>query len=119
MRDGHGDLHSGNVCVEGEAVHLFDCLEFAPRFRCADVAAEVAFLAMDLAHLGRADLAPPSSTHTSRRAGTRAAGLLPFYLCYRAFVRGKVLGFRLDQPASAPTRRPGSPTRRVPTSTSP
>jgi predicted kinase len=28
--------------------------------------------------------------------------LLPFYLCYRAFVRGKVLGFRLDQPGLGP-----------------
>jgi hypothetical protein len=27
--------------------------------------------------------------------------LLDFYRCYRAFVRGKVLGFRLEQPGLA------------------
>jgi aminoglycoside phosphotransferase family enzyme len=25
-------------------------------------------------------------------------GLLPFYKCYRAYVRGKVISFRLDDP---------------------
>jgi aminoglycoside phosphotransferase family enzyme len=57
VRDGHGDLHLASICVEGHRLHLFDCVEFAPRFRCADVAAEVAFLAMDLDHHARADLA--------------------------------------------------------------
>jgi len=57
VRDGHGDLHLDSICVEGRRLYLFDCIEFAPRFRCADVAAEVAFLAMDLDHNGRADLA--------------------------------------------------------------
>jgi aminoglycoside phosphotransferase family enzyme len=56
IRDGHGDLHAGSVCVTHRRLYLFDCIEFNDRFRCADVAAEVAFLAMDLDHLGRADL---------------------------------------------------------------
>jgi aminoglycoside phosphotransferase family enzyme/predicted kinase len=103
VRDGHGDLHGANVCLEGGTVHLFDCLEFAPRFRCADVAAEVAFLAMDLAHLGRADLAQVFvDAYVAASGDADLPRLLPFYLCYRAFVRGKVLGFRLDQPGLAP-----------------
>src|SRR5437764_5719116 len=52
VRDGHGDLHAASICVDGERILIFDCLEFAPRYRCADVAAEVAFLAMDLHHYG-------------------------------------------------------------------
>jgi aminoglycoside phosphotransferase family enzyme len=57
VRDGHGDLHAASICVEGSSLHLFDCIEFNTQFRCADVAAEVAFLAMDLDHYGRHDLA--------------------------------------------------------------
>ena len=48
IRDGHGDLHANSVCLMGRRLYLFDCIEFNTRFRCADVAAEVAFLAMDL-----------------------------------------------------------------------
>src|SRR5205823_14583651 len=44
IRDGHGDLHLASVCVKDRRFQLFDCIEFAARFRCADVAAEVAFL---------------------------------------------------------------------------
>ena len=69
VRDGHGDLHARNICVEGRRIHLFDCLEFSPRYRCADVAADVAFLAMDLAAHGRADLA-----HEFVGAYVRASG---------------------------------------------
>jgi uncharacterized protein len=100
IRDGHGDLHAASICVEGRRVTLFDCIEFSARFRCADVAAEVAFLAMDLDHHGRADLA-----HAFVKAYVRESGdaelltLLPFYKCYRAYVRGKVLSFRLDEPS--------------------
>jgi uncharacterized protein len=103
VRDGHGDLHCGSVCVAGRRLYLFDCIEFNQRFRCADVAAEVAFLAMDLAHLGRADLGSTFANAYARISGDRELlDLLPFYTCYRAFVRGKVLGFRLDGPGLTP-----------------
>ena len=99
IREGHGDLHAGSICVEGRRVHLFDCLEFAPRFRCSDVAAEVAFLAMDLDHYGRADLAADFVDEYVRRSGDAdLPRLLDFYKCYRAYVRGKVTGLRLDEP---------------------
>ena len=102
IRDGHGDLHASSVCVAHRRLYLFDCIEFNDRFRCADVAAEVAFLAMDLDHLGRADLGFAFVDAYVRRSGDRGAlALLDFYKCYRAFVRGKVLGFQLDEPARA------------------
>jgi uncharacterized protein len=70
-----------------------------PRFRGADVAAEVAFLAMDLDHHGRADLGAAFVDAYVRRSGDcEVHRLLDFYKCYRAFVRGKVLSFRLDEP---------------------
>jgi predicted kinase len=99
IREGHGDLHAASICLEGRRVHLFDCLEFEPRFRCSDVAAEVAFLAMDLDHNGRADLAAEFVDEYVRRSGDEGIrGLLRFYACYRAYVRGKVRCLRLDQP---------------------
>lgn len=106
IRDGHGDLHAGSICVEGRRVHLFDCLEFAPRFRCSDVAAEVAFLAMDLDHFGRADLAADVVDEYVRRSGdAELPRVLPFYRCYRAYVRGKVTSLRLDEPGLSPADR--------------
>lgn len=100
IRDGHGDLHAASICVEGRRIHLFDCLEFTARFRCADVAAEVAFLAMDLDHYGRADLAAAFvDAYVQASGDTELRHLLNFYACYRAYVRGKVLSFRLAEPA--------------------
>ncbi len=106
IRDGHGDLHASSVCVEGRHIHLFDCLEFADRFRCADVAAEVAFLAMDLDHHGRRDLAAVFVERYVHLTGdVEIPRLLDFYRCYRAYVRGKVIGFRLDEPALSSDQR--------------
>ena len=98
IRDGHGDLHAASICVEAERLHFFDCLQFAPRFRCADVAAEVAFLAMDLEQFGRADLAATFADEYVRASGDDGVfRLLDFYVCYRAYVRGKVRSLRLAQ----------------------
>ena len=100
IRDGHGDLHAASVCVTRRRLYLFDCIEFNTRFRCADVAAEVAFLAMDLEHLGRADLASAFvEAYVRASHDPELRLLLDFYKCYRAFVRGKVLAFRLARAA--------------------
>jgi aminoglycoside phosphotransferase family enzyme/predicted kinase len=105
IREGHGDLHAASICVEGRRLQLFDCLEFNPRFRCADVAAEVAFLAMDLDHYGRADLGTAFVDEYVRASGdVEAPMLLDFYKCYRAFVRAKVQGLRLLEGGLSPER---------------
>jgi uncharacterized protein len=104
IRDGHGDLHAGSICAMGRKLYLFDCVEFNARFRCADVAAEVAFLAMDLDHLGRADLSHAFvDAYVRRSQDQELLDTLDFYKCYRAYVRGKVLGFRLSEPGMPPT----------------
>jgi aminoglycoside phosphotransferase family enzyme/predicted kinase len=103
IREGHGDLHAASICVVDGRPRFFDCLEFNPRFRCADVAAEVAFLAMDLTHFGRADLAQAFVGAYIRASGdAELAQLLDFYACYRAYVRGKVRCLRLTEPGLTP-----------------
>lgn len=104
VRECHGDLHLGNIILHDSDVVLFDCLEFNAQLRWIDVVSDVAFLTMDLADHGRADLA-----HRFLNAYLEATGdygaleLLPYYLTYRALVRAKVAGIRLEQPdLSAP-----------------
>jgi predicted kinase len=59
---------------------------------------EVAFLAMDLAARGAAGLRVLLCRGISAvAAGWGIAGVEPFYRCYRAYVRGKVAGFRLGE----------------------
>jgi uncharacterized protein len=98
VRDGHGDLHAASLCIVDGRIQMFDSLQFAPRFRCSDVAAEVAFLAMDFEHHGRADLAWSFVDEYVRVSGdAELPELLDFYACYRAYVRGKVRSLRLAQ----------------------
>jgi aminoglycoside phosphotransferase family enzyme len=67
------------------------------------VAAEVAFLAMDLDRYGRADLAAAFVEAYVRASGdSELPRLLDFYRCYRAYVRGKVAGLRLAEPGLSP-----------------
>lgn len=96
--DGHGDVRCESICVLEDAVCIYDCIEFNDRFRCEDVASEAAFLAMDLDARGRPDLGYFFTENYQRRVGDKDFfALLPFYRCYRAFVRGKVLSFRLNE----------------------
>jgi aminoglycoside phosphotransferase family enzyme/predicted kinase len=97
-RDCHGDLHAAHICFCHDLC-IFDCIEFNERFRYCDVASEVAFLAMDLDHYGRADLDRRFVKEYIARSGdTDIPKLLNFYKCYRAYVRGKVASFKLDDP---------------------
>jgi hypothetical protein len=92
--DGHGDLRCESVNI-GDRIHIFDCIEFNERFRCGDTASEVAFLAMDLDARGRPDLGYYFvEEYLRQRPDSGLFALQPFYRCYRAFVRGKVAGFR-------------------------
>ena len=98
-RDCHGDLRTDAVCfTEGHAC-IYDCIEFNERFRYSDVAADIAFLAMDLEFRGRQDLSDElMGRYLGYTLDFTLPLLLPFYKCYRAYVRGKVDGFQLDQP---------------------
>ncbi|MBS1811196.1 MAG: AAA family ATPase [Acidobacteria bacterium] len=97
--DGHGDVRCESICVMDDAIRIYDCIEFNERFRCDDVASEIAFLAMDLDARARPDLGYYFTEAYQQRANDNDLfTLLPFYRCYRAYVRGKVLSFRLNEP---------------------
>ncbi len=98
IRDCHGDLHAAHVCFTDE-ICIYDCIEFNDRFRYADVASEIAFLAMDLDRYGQASLSRHLvDTYVGLTGDDELMNLLDFYKCYRAYVRGKVESFKLDDP---------------------
>ena len=98
VRDCHGDIHSGNIFVT-DRIYIFDAIEFNERFRYSDVASDVAFLAMDLDFKGRTDLSSFFVEKYAKYSGDQElTKLLPFYKCYRAYVRGKVISFKLQDP---------------------
>jgi aminoglycoside phosphotransferase family enzyme len=117
IRDCHGDLHAAHVCFTddtrlparrmtpagepspGGQVCIYDCIEFNDRFRYSDVASEIAFLAMDLDRYQQADLSRHLvDTYVRLSRDEELLKLLNFYKCYRAYVRGKVESFKLDDP---------------------
>src|SRR5262249_6665460 len=99
--DTHGDLHLDHVYffpdrAPPDDLVIIDCIEFNERFRFADPVADMAFLVMDLLFQGRRDLADAFSAAYFRAANdSDGPALLPFYIAYRAAVRGKVEGFEL------------------------
>ncbi len=112
IRDCHGDLHAEHICF-ADSIVIFDCIEFNDRFRYSDTAADVAFLAMDLDFRGYPAYARDFvDAYTRLSEDHDISELLPLYMCYYAYVRGKVIGFRLDDPAiSAPEKKPHAPRR--------
>ncbi|MBI4777168.1 MAG: AAA family ATPase [Deltaproteobacteria bacterium] len=105
IRDCHGDLHSGNICIPGEVI-IYDCIEFNERFRYSDVTADIAFLSMDLDFRGRRDLSELFVHEFALKSGDLESLLLmDFYKCYRAYVRGKILCFAFDQAESGIERQ--------------
>jgi uncharacterized protein len=98
VRDCHGDLHCRNVVRIAGRLTPFDGIDFAAGLRWIDVASDTAFLAMDLLHSGRADLACAFLDGWLEASGDHdAARGLPWYLAYRALVRAKVAALRACQ----------------------
>lgn len=98
IRDCHGDLRLEHI-FWGDEISIFDCIEFNERFRYTDVAADIGFLAMDLDYHGRQDLSEHLIRAFIGESGDQELiEVLDFYKCYRAYVRGKVESFRLDDP---------------------
>lgn len=105
IRDCHGDLYSANICL-AEKVYIFDCIEFNQRFRYCDVASDVAFLAMDLDYHGLDALSASFISQFAQRSSDAGLmGVLDFYKCYRAYVRGKIGLFTAADPAVDPSVR--------------
>jgi aminoglycoside phosphotransferase family enzyme/predicted kinase len=100
IREGHGDLHAEHLCFTAEGLVVFDCVEFSRALRCGDVAADLAFLAMDLDYRGYPGFA---GYLVKRYAAVTGDAELPaleaFYKGYRALVRAKVSVLTAADPA--------------------
>lgn len=102
--DGHADLVADDVFCLADGPRVLDCLDFDDRLRHVDRLDDVAFLAMDLEQLGRADLAdelhrgydaawgalPAGATDTAPAPESAPESLWHHYVAYRAFVRAEV-----------------------------
>ena len=98
--DGHGDLIAEDVFCLPDGPRVLDCLEFDDALRQVDVIDDVAFLAMDLEHLGRPELAERFLRRYAELSATPSPpSLQHHYLAYRAFVRAKVCCIRAVQTA--------------------
>ena len=103
--DGHGDLQAADIYCLEDGPRILDCLEFDDELRFGDVAADVAFLAMDLERLGHPVAANLFVRHYEESNGAPfPPSLLHFYVALRAYVRVKVACLRHDQgdPLGAP-----------------
>jgi aminoglycoside phosphotransferase family enzyme/predicted kinase len=110
IREGHGDLHCGNVVRWQGVLVPFDGLEFDPALRWIDVANDIAFLTMDLSAHQRDDLRRVTLQAWLTASGDfDALALLPYFELYRALVRAKVAV--LGQQAGAPAQSPASTPR--------
>jgi aminoglycoside phosphotransferase family enzyme len=99
IKDCHGDIHSGNIFI-ADKIYIFDAIEFNERFRYSDTASEIAFLAMDLDYRNRNDLSNFFiEQYINYSQDNELNRLVDFYKCYRAYVRGKVISFKLNDPS--------------------
>lgn len=107
VRDGHGDLRAEHLVLpEDDEPYIYDCIEFNPGLRHIDVAADLAFLVMDLARLGAEDAAI-KLVDDYRAAGGDPGDdvLLAFLASYRAWVRAKVACIRAAELDAGAERR--------------
>jgi aminoglycoside phosphotransferase family enzyme len=99
IRDCHGDLHMEHIYLS-DPIIIFDCIEFNDRFRYSDILSDIAFLLMDLEYNGGNKLAEKlCKAYFSNIEGenvTDIFNLINFYKVYRAYVRGKVTSFKLN-----------------------
>jgi aminoglycoside phosphotransferase family enzyme len=102
--EGHGDLRAEHVYL-GPPVAVIDCLEFDRELRLLDPAEEIALLALEIAQLGRADLAERLSERFSCSSAHPAPPCVcEFYASQRAVTRAKLAAWHLDDPAFADPR---------------
>lgn len=110
VRDCHGDLRAEHVIVPPVGdVYVYDCVEFNRALRLVDVAADLAFLIMDLARIG----AGPASERlldSYRCAGGDPGDdrVLSFFAAYRAWVRAKVACLRAAELQATDPSRAGA-----------
>jgi aminoglycoside phosphotransferase family enzyme/predicted kinase len=104
--DGHGDLLADDVFLLEDGPRVLDCIEFDPTLRHVDVAADVAFLAMDLERLGASAPAADFSLAYQVAADDHfPPTLFDHYVAARAVVRAEVACLRGPAPDGAEAGR--------------
>ena len=94
VRDGHGDLHSSNIFLDGQPI-IFDCIDFNEDFRKIDLLNELAFFCIDLDAYAHEDLAEffmekYRQLFPEVLQSDFDAQLFLYYKMYRANIRAKV-----------------------------
>lgn len=107
IRDGHGDLRLEHVYLGDDgSITIVDCIEFNDRFRYADVASDIGFLAMDLSAHGHVELSEHLLAEYAKHSGDfDLYSVVDFYEGYRAFVRAKIATFVADDPSTDASHR--------------
>ncbi len=106
IREGHGDLHTENVCQMPAGFVIYDRIEFNRRLRCLDVANDLAFLAMDLDRRGFPGFAGYlARIYREQTNDPELALVFDFYKGYRALVRAKVAALSTRRAALAASAR--------------
>jgi len=78
---------------------IVDCIEFSPRFACADPIADIAFLAMDLrAHGAWSEARALLDAYFDESRDHEGRALVPLYVAYRSAVRAKVRAMQASAP---------------------
>ena len=91
VRECHGDLHLGNICLFQGQPTLFDAIEFNDDFSFIDVFYDLAFLIMDLDARGLSNLASTVLNRYLEKTGDfDALSVLPLFLSLRAAIRAHV-----------------------------
>ena len=97
IKECHGDLHLGNICVFQGRVTPFDCIEFNKEFRFIDSIYDVAFLYMDLVFNGAQHYATAFlNKYLEQSNDVEALKLFPMYCSMRAIIRAKVTSLLLN-----------------------
>ena len=100
VRDGHGDLRAEHVLL-GARIEAVDALEFDRALRVADVAYDLAFLAMDVARSDDELAAALVRGYRAAGGDPGSDGLVAFLCALRALVRAKVDLLRAGQLSGA------------------
>ncbi|HEK25532.1 MAG TPA: gluconokinase [Hydrogenobaculum sp.] len=96
--DGHGDIRLEHVVMVKD-ICIMDAIEFNDRFRIQDQINDMCFLSMELELKGYKDFAKIyEDAYKNATKDKDFEIFLDFYKCYRAYVRGKVTSFLLNDP---------------------
>jgi len=93
IKECHGDLHLGNVCLYGGGPRIFDAVEFNTEFTRIDTFYDLAFLLMDYHHHKMPRQAERAADKYLAAAGlgrTEFAALMPLYMGLRAVIRSSI-----------------------------